>query len=186
MNQADTVHSKPPDCPKTSRVRDKISVTKPKSGTPPFSLKNPLRFLRQKPSPSPSTKHRVKLQGLQKPENRIGGMNPCTRRNRSKLILSCSRFGPCRSGPKPTPDECRRRPCVRDCIRKCSFPVVAASDECQLLPLVALDNLPTLVFVTSCSANFLCTVTFSWPLNEGLHYVLPSIDLSHKFTPVHR
>jgi hypothetical protein len=75
MGEFTTAHSTPLDSPSASQVLGQTSVTKPKSGTSSFSLKDPLRLFRQKSAPSSSTTHCVKLDGLQKLGNHIRGMH---------------------------------------------------------------------------------------------------------------
>lgn len=73
MSPPNTTHSTPLDHSGTSKVHSSASTTKSKPGTS-FSLKDSLKSLRGKSFSSSSTTHRVKLNGLQKPENQLRGI----------------------------------------------------------------------------------------------------------------
>ena len=71
MNHLTTVHSTPLDYTRTSE--DHASTLESQSMTS-FSLKDKLRSLRRKATPSPSTTHHVTLSGL-KSNDQAGGMS---------------------------------------------------------------------------------------------------------------
>ena len=87
MNHLTTARSTPLDNTRTSKVHNHTSAKKSKSGTS-FSLKDQLRSLRQKSTPSSSTTHNVTLSGL-KSDRQVRGNeflpSRPTRSNNSKL-----------------------------------------------------------------------------------------------------
>ena len=74
MNHLTTVHSTPLDYARTCKTRNKTSAPKSQSGTSSFSLKDQLRSLRRKSTPSPSKTHHVALSGL-KSDRQARGAN---------------------------------------------------------------------------------------------------------------
>ena len=76
MNHLTTVHSTPLDYARTHEIHNKTSTPKSQSGTSSFSLKlkDQLRSLRRKSTPSPSKTHHVTLKGL-KSDRQARGAN---------------------------------------------------------------------------------------------------------------
>ena len=100
MNHLATVHSTPLDYARTSKVADHTSTKKSKSGTS-FSLKDKLRSLRRKSTPSPSTTHHVKLEGLTS-DRQVGGTRELPTHQIRRVEADSTSAGPTQNPPQQT------------------------------------------------------------------------------------
>lgn len=101
MNHLATVHSTPLDYARTFKVTDHTSTKKSKSGTSSFSLKDKLRSLRRKSTPSPSTTHHVKLNGLTS-DRQVGGTRELLTHQIERIEADSTSADPTQNQPQQT------------------------------------------------------------------------------------